>query len=374
MANQFSARGGGRENVNAAAGRFNGGGPIADVREFGNGNVNDTFLVTPGGAQKPFILQRLNTRVFQRPDLVMQNLGVFSAHALKRLEDYPLGPGRRWEIPRILITPDLMDHWIDPSGSFWRAMSFIEGAESVDTVHDLEHAEEIGRAVGIFHSLVRDLPAEKLADTLEGFHVTPEYLRRYDSVLAARKPALSSDMRFCTDFINSRRGLAQVLEDAKARGVLALRPIHGDPKANNILIDAKTRQAVAIVDLDTVKPGLLHYDIGDCLRSSCNPWGEDAGEGEARFEPDLCRAVLRGYFSAGGKFLTRTDREYIFDAVRLIAFELGLRFFTDYLEGNVYFKVAGEEQNLARALVQFQLAASIEAQEGVIRRLIREMP
>ena len=233
----------------------------------------------------------------------------------------------------------------------------------------------MGWALGTFHALVDDLPAEMLADTLDGFHVTPLYLRRYDEVLAAKEPAASPEVRFCMDFIRARRGLAEVLEKAIRRGVLRLRPIHGDPKANNILIDTKTRRAVAIVDLDTVKPGLLHYDIGDCLRSSCNPAGEEAGDGEAvEFDTDLCRAVLAGYFSAAGNFLTPQDREYIFDAVRLIAFELGLRFFTDHLEGNVYFKVGREEQNLARALVQFRLAASIESLERSIRRIIREMP
>ncbi len=372
MTHEFGARGRGEDNAIAAAGRFCDC-PIADVSEFGRGNVNDTFLVEPAGEHKPFVLQRLNTHVFRRPQLVMRNLRVLSDHVLRRMETFDPEQGRRWEIPRILLTPDLSDHWIDSSGSFWRAMSFIEGAESIDSVRDEVHAREVGWAVGTFHSLIRDLPAGKLSDTLEGFHVTPLYLGRYDQVLAAAKPSLSPEVRFCIDFINSRRALAQVLEGARARGALGLRPIHGDPKANNILIDAKTRRAVAIIDLDTVKPGLLHYDIGDCLRSSCNPGGEDGGEGDVRFDPDLCRAVLQGYYSAAGEFLAPVEREFIFDAVRLIAFELGMRFFTDHLEGNPYFKVAREGHNLARALVQFRLTASIESQETVIRRIVKEM-
>ncbi len=372
MTNQFSASGRGKDFAMEAAGRFCDC-PIADVSEFGRGNVNDTFLVRPAEEGKPFILQRLNRHVFRQPELVMRNLRIFSDHVLNRMENFPLGEGRRWEISRIILTTDLKDHWIDPFGSFWRAMSFIEGAESIDSVQDEEHAREVGWALGTFHSLIRDLPAEKLSDTLEGFHVTPLYLQRYDEVLAGSKPGASPEILFCYDFINSRRDLAQVLESARAQGMFGLRPIHGDPKANNILIDTTTRRAIAMIDLDTVKPGLIHYDIGDCLRSSCNPAGEDAVDGEARFDLDLCRAVLRGYFSSAGEYLTPVEREYIFDAARLIAFELGLRFFTDYLVGNLYFKVAYEGHNLARALVQFRLAASIESQESAIRRIIKEL-
>ncbi|RPI33795.1 MAG: aminoglycoside phosphotransferase, partial [Nitrospiraceae bacterium] len=149
---------------------------------------------------------------------------------------------------------------------------------------------------------------------------------------------------------------------------------HGDPKVNNILMDNATGQAVSIVDLDTVKPGLVHYDIGDCLRSGCNPLGEETEEWEAvQFNPDLCRSILQGYIPMAREFLTENDFAYLFDAIRLIAFELGLRFFTDYLEGDVYFKVNRPDHNLARALVQFRLAESIESQEAAVRSIIREI-
>ncbi|MFZ2446637.1 MAG: aminoglycoside phosphotransferase family protein [Syntrophobacteraceae bacterium] len=376
MTKDRGTRGGKEDSVPAAAEKFAPGAGICDIREYGNGNINDTFLVSLGsGAERHFILQRVNRRIFRRPALVMRNLRTLGAHVQKRLENLPAGRGGRFEIPRVLLTRDLRDHWIGPGRSFWRAMSFIEGARSFDTVRDLDHAEEVGRALGTFHALVSDLPSDTLADTLEGFHVTPLYLQRYDEVTGtAVRLAASPEVRRCVDFVSARRDLAGVLEDARSRGVLRLQPIHGDPKSNNILLDTTTRRAVAIVDLDTVKPGLVHYDIGDCLRSACNPLGEETGDWEAvGFDPDLCRAVLRGYFSAARSFLTRKDREYIFDAVRLIAFELGLRFFTDHLEGDVYFKTRREGQNLSRALVQFRLAESIESREGVIREIIGEM-
>ena len=184
----------------------------------------------------------------------------------------------------------------------------------------------------------------------------------------------SPEVDYCSQFVSERRAFVHVLENAKAQGRLRLRPIHGDPKVNNVMIDNATGQAVSIVDLDTIKPGLVHYDIGDCLRSCCNPLGEETERWDAvHFEPDLCRAILQGYFPLARAFLTANDHEYLFDAIRLIAFELGLRFFTDYLEGNVYFKARRPEHNLARALVQFKLTESIEAQEETIRAIIQDL-
>ena len=373
MTKDRSTRGRDADYLADAAKRFNPVDRIAEIRQFGSGNVNDTFLVSNSSTrEKRFILQRINGRVFCRPELIMQNLRIFSEHVSKRLAHNPI-PGRRWETPRVLLTSDSNDHWIDPGGSFWRAISFIEESESFDSVVSLSHATEVGVALGIFHTLVSDLPAEKLTDTIKGFHITPLYVRRYQEALEKNGAPASPHTTYCADFIDRRRGFASVLEDARADGKLPLRTIHGDPKVGNVMIDTRTGLAVSIVDLDTVKPGLLHYDIGDCLRSCCNPLGEDPdAPDEVRFDPELCRALLRGYFSAAKGFLTENDFELVYDSIRLIAFELGVRFFSDYLEGDVYFKVKDREQNLRRALVQFRLVESIESQAGDLRAVIRD--
>ena len=368
-------RGGILENLNAAADRLKPHGQVIDIQEYGSGNVNDTFLVTldPEG-EKHFILQRINTRVFCQPELITGNMRTLTEHVRARLQRAPVSAGRRWEVPRVLLTQDGHDHWVDSSGSFWRALSFVDAAQSFDTVKDIEHGSEVGYALGIFHGLISDLPAGTLADTLEGFHITPRYLRHYDETLAQARLGSSPEVNYCLGFVSERRAWAHVLEDGKAQGRLRLQPIHGDPKVNNVMIDTATGQAISIVDLDTVKPGLVHYDIGDCLRSCCNPSGEETAGWEAvRFETDLCRAILRAYLSLARDFLTENDYEYLYEAIRLIAFELGLRFFTDYLEGNVYFKVRHRKHNLARALVQFKLTESIESQEATIRSIIQDM-
>jgi Ser/Thr protein kinase RdoA (MazF antagonist) len=348
-------------------------GKVAAIQPFGNGNVNDTFLVTVDILGKEnFILQRINTQVFHHPQLVMQNMCIYTQHVSDRLQHFPLD--RRWEVPQVRLTQNAQNYCVDDTGSFWRAISYIDGSQSFDTLQDPEQAQEIGYALGVFHNLISDLPPAKLADTLEGFHITPLYLQHYEKVRSQSISNHSAEVDYCLKFISDRQTGTYILETAKAQNKLPLRLMHGDPKVNNVMFDIATQKAVSIVDLDTVKPGLVHYDIGDCLRSGCNLVGEEAEHWQTvHFEPDLCQAILQGYFSVAKAFFTENDYLYLYDAIRLLAFELGLRFFTDYLAGNVYFKVKYPEHNLIRALVQFKLTESIEFQEATLRTIIRDL-
>jgi Ser/Thr protein kinase RdoA (MazF antagonist) len=348
---------------------------IADIQPYGSGNVNSTFLVNLDN-QPPFILQRLNTTVFCQPELVMNNICVLADYVRqKSLKSEQYNDSRPWLMPQVLYTSDnRRHHYLAEDGSFWRAMTFITNSQSFDTIQDSQHGQEIGYGLGRFHHLINELPVEQLADTLEGFHITPRYLQHYQQIIASTTFKQSPEINYCLQFISDRPNLPHILETAKASGKLQLRTIHGDPKINNIMLDCDTKQAVAMIDLDTVKPGLIHYDIGDCLRSGCNPLGEETDNWEqVTFEPELAQAILQGYLTVAQDFLTDSDYKYIYDSIRLLAFELGLRFFTDYLAGNVYFKVKHPENNLARALVQFQLTASIEKQAAVIKTIINDL-
>jgi len=360
-------------NLVAIAEQFVLQGNVRSVAAFGSGNINDTFLVTLDSAPaQHFVLQRINTQVFRQPQLIMQNMRLFSDHVYQRLQYTPLN--RRWEVPRVLSTKDNQDYFMDADGSFWRAISYIQDSQSFDTMPNIGYAKEIGYALGMFHNLISDLPPEKLADTLVGFHITPLYLRHYQEVLTNTSPQSSPEVNYCLQFVSDRTTFAQILENAKAEGLLPLRLMHGDPKINNVMFDTATQKAVSVIDLDTVKPGLVHYDIGDCLRSGCNPAGEETEEWDSvYFDTDLCQGILQGYLAVAQAFLTENDYAYMYDGIRLIAFELGLRFFTDYLAGNVYFKVKHPEHNLARAIVQFKLTESIESQESQIRKIIQDM-
>jgi Ser/Thr protein kinase RdoA (MazF antagonist) len=389
------------DRLNIIARQFAGSSQVSSVCAFGSGNINDTFLVTVVAETEPhFVLQRINTHVFLQPALVMRNMRIFTEHICDRLQREPAQTTRRWTVPRVLLTTDTQDHWVEPDGSYWRAISFIDGSETIDIIQDIEHGREVGYALGRFHHLISDLDPDRLADTLEGFHITPQYLEDYHRVLLTCTDKIddlaADDLRqlieersdpklvgrliqkhkvdYALKFVQERQEWARVLEDAKSDGKLPMRPIHGDPKVNNVMICTTTQQAIGMIDLDTVKPGLVHYDIGDCLRSGCNPLGEETSEWEqVQFDTQMCRAILAGYLSQASGFLTEYDYEYLFDGMRLIAFELGLRFFTDYLAGNVYFKVKYPTHNLDRALVQFKLTESIEAQESTIRSIIKDL-
>jgi Ser/Thr protein kinase RdoA (MazF antagonist) len=362
-----------RLKIMAIANNFSVQKQVADVQAFGSGNINDTFLVSlQESSAHSFILQRINTKVFREPKLVMQNMRTYANHVRDRIENSP--PDRRWDVPQILPTHQGQDYWQTESGEFWRSLSFIADSQSFDVMESIEQVREVGYALGTFHNLTSDLAPERLADTLEGFHITPRYLRQYEEVVAKGNIQRSLEVDYCLKFISDRKGLAHILEDAKAAGKLPLRTMHGDPKVNNILFDRQTQLAVSVIDLDTVKSGLVHYDIGDCLRSGCNPAGEETEEWEdVQFDTELCQGILQGYLLTARSFLTEYDYAYIYDAIRVITFELGLRFFTDYLAGNVYFHVKHPEHNLLRSLVQFRLVESIESQQSVINKIIRDI-
>ncbi len=373
-------------------------GTISAVEPLGNGNINNTFLVTvkgvTEGAAMPaerFVMQQINTEVFKQPALVMQNMAALSKHLQDTLKDLP----RRWEMPRILpavLAGKANSFWIDDTGGYWRAITFIGDSQVLESVKNAAHAREVGYGLAMFHRLISTLPVERLAYTLEGFHITPRYLAHYKQVLANRlahqraethqhasSQALDGlkdrleDIQYCQAFIAYRHNWAHVLENAKAAGHLQLRPTHGDPKVNNIML-GHDGQAVSLIDLDTLQPGLIHYDIGDCLRSSCNLLGEETTDWEqVSFDLELAQAMLESYLSLAGDFLTTYDYRYLYDGIWLIAFELGLRFFTDYLAGSIYFKAKHPMHNLDRALVQFQLASSIEAQAEPLKALIKSL-
>lgn len=358
-----------QKDLQGAALHFAAGGSVVQCVPLGQGLIHTTFQVQVDyAAQSPrmFILQRLNGRVFPNPKNVIENVHAVTSHLAKKC----VSPSSLL-FPQLLPGDDGALLYRDAQGETWRALSFIPCSHSRDTLENLVQAHDIGSVLGQFHGLLADLDPATLRDTLPGFHVTPEYLDHWDAAWRNWTGTMNDALQTCRAFVEERRAFVHVLENARAAGELPLRVMHGDPKINNFLFDMRSERVVSLVDLDTVKPGLIHYDLGDCLRSACNRHGEDPVHSTSvRFDVPTARAILEGYFSAAGWMLRRSEYDFILPAIRLIPLELGMRFLTDYLTGNRYFRVRDPEHNLRRAQVQFQLVASIESQAADLQQVI----
>ena len=336
---------------------------VSELAPVGGGNVNDSFRVRLLSGRR-YILQRLNPAVFAQPQQVIANLSTVT--------DYLDRAGKEQRqcllrVPRLIRSPAGEPAFVDSRGYYWRLLTWIEDTRTMATIGSCEQGRAVGRLLGCFHHLLRELPADKLYDPLPGFHHTPTYLHSYEQLAGSRSHGPPADAREqqCAAFIDKYRDRAGIIEEH--RQVLSSSIIHGDPKVGNFLFDAGGGQAVSLIDLDTVMPGLVLHDLGDCLRSCCNPAGEEVDSPERIvFDRSLFAAVMAGYCENAGDILGKIDRDLLIDAVFVISFELGLRFFTDYLAGNPYFKVKRPDQNLQRALVQFYLAASIDNQRRVL--------
>ena len=332
-------------------------GPIVPL---GRGLINTTFAVTTSTG--PYVLQRVNRLVFPAPERIMANLAVLAAHAAGR-------DGLR--VPALIPAKDGQPFLRTPDGEVWRLMELIPDAVTLTRLETAAQARQVGLALGRFHRLTSDLAPERLGITLPGFHDTPDYLARHLALCAEVDPsACDAAVSACRAFIDVRRGLERVLEDARAAGLIRWRVTHGDPKIDNILFHAAAGQAVALIDLDTVQPGLIQHDVGDCLRSCCNRRGESAAGERVYFDLGFCDQVLSAYAEETRGFLSPAEVARLYDGIRLMPFELGLRFLNDHLEGDRYFRVSHRGQNLHKATIQFALVADIEAKESEIRRLI----
>lgn len=320
----------------------------------GKGLVNATWLAQCQGGSN-YVLQRLNPAIFPKPALVQSNLCRLTAHLR-----HTLPAESNLQVVQVCQSPTGETTWPDLSGACWRVLTYLEGTKALESISSPEQARSIGAALGQYHQCLASLPRPPLAETLPGFHNTPLYLARYDALLPQAK---SAEDAACHEFISQRRAEMHLLEDARSQGTITVQAVHGDPKVGNFLFSLDGQQVISLVDWDTAQFGLLLHDLGDCLRSCCNPLGEEPFAGEQiSFRSDLFTAVLEGYIAHAAGLLQANDWCLLVDSARVISLELGLRFYSDYLAGNPYFNVAYLEQNLVRARVQFALVRSIEDQ------------
>ncbi len=345
------------------------------IAPLGQGLINHTYRVA--GPRGALVLQRINASVFPAPERIMANLMRLQATAA----DHPRVGVR---LPALVRAADGLPYVRDHGGGWWRLMECIEPSRTLSQLECPAQAAEVGRALGRFHRLGALLDPDALAVTLPGFHHTPSYLAALES--ASLEPAglapvgsgpavaitADAEITQALGFIRARRTLVDVLEEALAQGRTRRRVIHGDPKLDNLLFDADGIHAIGLIDLDTVQPGLVHHDLGDCLRSCCNRGGEIGPDAAAaRFDVDLCAALLAGYAQAAGDLLSAAEVALVAAAIRLIPLELGIRFLTDHLQGDCYFRVNHRGENLMKARRQLALVADIERQQTAIEAAVR---
>ena len=313
-------------------------GQITSIAKLTSGNIHDTFLISTSCSQeKGFILQKINRNVFVSPEKIAENIQVLSEH-MKRERNKTDAIDLSWRIPDVIKTHTQDVFVADEDGTFWRVSRYIENSTTYTRSSDPEIIYRVGCSLGQFHCLTSTLDISSLHDILNEFHITPHYYDAFYSNLKNLSIDTNEDkIRYCLSAISAMRSRIDILEKAKLGNELKLRTIHGDPKISNILFHSQTKMPLGIIDLDTVQPGLLHYDIGDCARSCCNQLGEETEEfNRIWFDLALFQKLMEGYLEQVSAFFSENDYRYIYDCIHLITFELGLRFLHDYLTGSPY--------------------------------------
>lgn len=325
-------------------------GEIKSVTPYGNGHINDTFLVQ---ADKKYILQRINDYVFHSPLDVISNIEKVIAHISKNITD------SRQSLS-FVKAKDGKNYVLDESGC-WRMYDFILDAFSPESVESTEEFYRCGYAFGNFQRNLADFPAEELNETIPDFHNTPKRFARFIQVVTEDKLDRVKNALPEIQFAREREFLCRELYDAFYAGKLPLRVTHNDTKCNNIMLDNNTKQPLCVIDLDTVMPGFSVNDFGDSIRFGAATAAEDEPDTDKMtIDLELFRAFTKGFAEGAGGLLTKTEMELLPVGAKMMTFECGMRFLTDYLEGNVYFKTKYDEHNLVRCRTQFKLLSEME--------------
>ena len=356
-------------DAHAAASQFEFQGEVSAIEPHGNGHINDTYLVTckGSGALARYILQHINRHVFRDPVAVMQNIERVTAHLARQDTGQPDGARRALEL---VPARDWRNWHVDAQGETWRAYRFIENARTYDTATSVGQAFQAARAFGRFQQQLSSLPPSRLLETIPDFHHTPKRFAALEQVISADAAGRAALAKPEIEFARARKSIASVLVDAH----LPERITHNDTKFNNVLLDDATGEAICVIDLDTVMPGLALYDFGDMVRTTTSPAAEDERDlSKVAMQFPFFEALVRGYLESAGAFLTPAEKRFLAFSGKLITFEIGIRFLTDHLAGDTYFKVHRDGHNLDRCRTQFKLVESIERQEEKMNRLVESI-
>jgi Ser/Thr protein kinase RdoA (MazF antagonist) len=356
-------------DLKAVFNNFRISGEFAKASPCGCGHINDTFaaVVHQRGHQVRYIFQRINHYVFKTPASLMDNIKRVTQHQRLKLQDHQDASRRSLTlIPSIDGAP----YHQDKDGNFWRCYIFVEGASTYDIVETPQQAFLAAKAFGQFQKDLVDLPGGRLFETIPDFHNTPKRFRHLQQALEMDNCNRAAKIKHEIEFALAREAMTKELIDLNASGEIPERTTHNDTKLNNLLIDDETGEAICVIDLDTVMPGLALYDFGDLVRTVTSPVAEDELDlSKVNMQMYMYEALVKGYLSSTGEFLTPAEKSHLAFGGKLITFETGLRFLTDYLEGDVYFKTHRQAHNLDRCRTQFKLVASIEEQEEAMFKI-----
>jgi Ser/Thr protein kinase RdoA (MazF antagonist) len=334
------------------------------------GHINETYTATydQGGTLVRYIHQRINHEVFKDPEGVMDNLMRVTTHLRRKLATNGTKNLTRRALT-LVPTHDGKSCHRTSSGEYWRTFVFIERVRTFEAVESPAQALEAGRAFGHFQSLLVDLPGKRLVETIPNFHNTRKRFEALQSAIETDRVNRAGSAREEIDWALAHEPLCDVILKGLAGRKLPERITHNDTKFNNVMLDVDTGKAMCVVDLDTVMPGSPLYDFGDMVRTTTSPTLEDELDlAKVRMQMPMFKALARGYIEAAGDFLTKNERALIAFCGKLMTFTIGLRFLTDYLQGDAYFRVHRPQHNLDRCRTQFRLIESIERQEEAMQK------
>ena len=336
---------------------------------YGNGHINDTFLVV---REKRYILQRMNHQIFTDPKGMMDNILGVTEHIREKARK----KGGDVERCSLTVVPTIDGEYFykDSIGSYWRLYDFVEGTVTKETVEAPADFYACAKAFGQFQQELSDYDASKLFPTIENFHNTPWRFENLVKAIERNASGRAADVAEEIAFAMERRDFARVLENAREAGELPLRVTHNDTKLNNILFDAESSLPVCVIDLDTVMPGYSVTDFGDSIRFGANTAAEDETDlSKVSLDMELFELYAKGFIEGCGGRLTDKELELLPEGAIMMTFECGMRFLTDYIDGDVYFKIHREGHNLDRCRDQFALVADMERKLPEMRAIINKL-
>ena len=342
---------------------FDFGNPVVGAMRFGCGHINDTFCVhtqPKDDCCKCFILQRMSSAAFKHPDQLMKNIIGVTEYLGEKI--VAAGGDRSREAMEVIRPKSGEDYYTDSQGGAWRVYPFVKDIYCYQTADTPELFAASGRAFGRFQKMLDGYPADTLFETIPHFHDTEDRLAKLKEAIAADAFGRVKDCAAEIDFVMARQADCSVALQALRDGKLPLRVTHNDTKLNNVLIDVKTGEGMCVIDLDTVMPGLSINDFGDSIRFGANHSAEDEKDlTKVNLDLELFDAYAKAFLEGAGGTLTDAEMEYMPWGAKLMTLECGIRFLTDYLSGDTYFRTHREGQNLDRCRTQFKLVSDMEA-------------